>query len=76
MGKYNFNSLLLQVTDSINRLFCFLFIGMNTANMTVRVQPLANLSLLAHDPSIVTCVARQIDLSSGIESYQQVDMPW
>lgn len=57
MGEDDLGPLGFQLLDPFNRLLCQVFVGVNTAYVPVVVEPLSNLSLVAHDAAIMACIS-------------------
>ena len=60
MSKDHLNAFQLELSDSLDRLFSLLPVGVNATNVAFGVLPFANLLLFSHDPPIMARISRKV----------------
>src|SRR5690349_8022102 len=61
MGEDDLNTFPLQLPDSPDCFLCFRAVGMNATFVSLAVQPLANLLLIAHNTPVMARIACEIN---------------
>lgn len=61
MGEDDLNTFALQLPDSPDCFLCFPAVGMNATSVSLAVQPLANLLLIAHNPPVMAGIACEVN---------------